>query len=180
MAKTATVTRIKQPSTIAFPTPQNREQVADYIAAIGIAQRERARLEQDMNDELARSSSSYEEQALPFRTEIEERSKGVQAWCETNRNALTQDGRTKTAVLTSGEVQWRLRPPKVSIKGLDAVLDKLRRMGLDRFIRTKDEVNKEAILAEQEAVKRVAGISIEQGEDFVIKPFETQLEEIAK
>jgi phage host-nuclease inhibitor protein Gam len=180
MAKTASVTRIKQASTIAFPTPQNRDQVADYIAAIGLAQRERARIEQDMNDEFARIKQRYEELAQPFKTEIEERSKGVQAWCETNRNALTQDGRTKTAVLSSGEVQWRMRPPKVSIKGLEGVLDKLRRMGLDRFIRTKDEVNKEAILAEQEAVKRVAGIAIEQGEDFVIKPFETQLEEVAK
>jgi phage host-nuclease inhibitor protein Gam len=180
MAKTASVTRIKQASTIAFPTPQNRDQVADYIASIGLAQRERARIEQDMNDEFARIKQHYEELAQPFKTEIEERSKGVQAWCETNRNALTQDGRTKTAVLSSGEVQWRMRPPKVSIKGLESVLDKLRRMGLDRFIRTKDEVNKEAILAEQEAVKRVAGIAIEQGEDFVIKPFETQLEEVAK
>jgi phage host-nuclease inhibitor protein Gam len=77
-------------------------------------------------------------------------------------------------------VQWRLRPPKVVVKGLEAVLDKLRRMGLERFIRTKEEINKEAILAEPDAVKRVAGISIEQGEDFVIKPFETQLEEVTK
>lgn len=180
MAKSATVTRIKQASTVTYPTPQSRDQVAEYIAAIGTAQRERARIEQDMNDEFAKLKQRYEELAQPFKTEIEERSKGVQAWCETNRNALTFDGKTKTATLSTGEVQWRMRPPKCGVKGLEAVLDRLKRMKLDRFIRTKEEVNKEAILAEPDAVARVAGISIEQGEDFVIKPFETNLEEIAQ
>jgi phage host-nuclease inhibitor protein Gam len=138
------------------------------------------RIEAEMNDEIAVVKQRYEELALPFKTEIEERSKGVQAWCETNRNAITQDGRTKTVVLTSGEIQWRMRPPKVVLKGVDMILDKLKRMDLARFIRTKEEISKEAILAEPEAVARVAGISIEQGEDFVIKPFETNLEEVSK
>jgi phage host-nuclease inhibitor protein Gam len=180
MAKTASVTRIKQASKIAFPTPQSRDQVSEYVAAIGIAQRERQRIEAEMNDEIAVVKQRYEELALPFKTEIEERSKGAQAWCETNRNAITQDGRTKTVVLTSGEIQWRMRPPKVVLKGVDMILDKLKRMDLARFIRTKEEISKEAILAEPEAVARVAGISIEQGEDFVIKPFETNLEEVSK
>lgn len=180
MARTASVTRIKQASKVAFPTPQSRDHVSDYVAAIGIAQRERQRIEAEMNDEIAAVKLRYEEQAQPFKTEIEERSKGVQAWCETNRNAITQDGRTKTVTLASGEIQWRMRPPKVVLKGVEMVLDKLKRMGLDRFIRTKEEISKEAILAEPEAVTRVAGISIEQGEDFVIKPFETNLEEVSK
>jgi phage host-nuclease inhibitor protein Gam len=178
MANKATVTRIKQASTIVYPTPQSRDQVADYVASIGVAQRERARIEQDMNDEFAKLKKHYEELAQPFKSEIEERSKGVQAWCETNRKAITQDGKTKTAVLSTGEISWRNRPPKCVTKGVEAILDKLKRLGLDRFIRTKEEINKEAILAEPDAVKRIAGISIEQGEDFIIKPFETNLEEI--
>lgn len=179
MAKSASVTRIKQASTVTYPTPQSRDQVADYILAIGAAQRERARIEQDMNDEMAAVKKRYEELAQPYKFEIEERTKGVQAWCETNRNVLTQDGKVKSSALTTGEIGWRMRPPKVSVRGIEAVLDKLKRMGLTRFIRSKEEVNKEAILNEPDAVARVPGLSIEQGEDFWIKPFESQLEEVA-
>ena len=47
------------------------------------------------------------------------------------------------------------------------------RLGLDRFIRTKQEINKEALLNEPEVAKGIAGITIKTGvEDFVIKPFE--------
>ena len=49
---------------------------------------------------------------------------------------------------------------------------------LKRFIRTKEEINKEAILDEPEVVASVKGISITQKEDFVIVPFETELESV--
>ena len=74
---------------------------------------------------------------------------------------------------------WRLRPPSVAVRGVEAVLDQLRRLGLKRFIRQKEEVNKEAILNEPEAVSHVPGISISQGEDFVVTPFEAELAEVA-
>lgn len=49
----------------------------------------------------------------------------------------------------------------------------LQRMGFDRFIRTRQEINKEALLNEPEVAKGIAGVTIKQGlEDFVIKPFE--------
>jgi phage host-nuclease inhibitor protein Gam len=46
-------------------------------------------------------------------------------------------------------------------------------------VRVKEEINKEAILAEPDLAAKIPGISITQGEDFVIVPFETELEEIA-
>ena len=60
--------------------------------------------------------------------------------------------------------------------GVERVLEALRRLGLHRFIRRKEEVNKEAILAEPQAVSAVPGISIAQGvEDFAITPFEIEI-----
>jgi hypothetical protein len=55
----------------------------------------------------------------------------------------------------------------------------LKAKGLKQYIRTKEEVNKEAILADPESVASCAWIKIEQAEDFVIVPFETELEEVA-
>lgn len=103
----------------------------------------------------------------------------MQTWAEANRDAITQNGRVKTAAFTTGEVSWRIRPPSVAIKGVEAVLNSLRRLGLTRFIREKSEVNKEAILNEPAAVAKVPGITINQGEDFVVTPFETELTEVA-
>lgn len=56
------------------------------------------------------------------------------------------------------------------------MLESLRTLGLVRFIRTKEEVNKEAMLNEPELAATVAGVTIKTGvEDFVITPFEQDI-----
>ncbi len=166
--------RIKKAASAVF-VPQNREQVAEAIRELGVLQRELARIDADMNDELARVKEGFEDDAEPRRLRIEMLTTGVQTWAEAHREALTQGGKVKTFAFTTGEVLWRLRPPSVRITGQEAVLDLLRRLGLTRFVREKQEVNKEAILNEPEAVTHVPGIAISQGEDFEVKPFETEL-----
>ena len=159
--------------------PQTREDVSTFIAQIGIAQRERDRIEADMNDALAKLRQQYEAQAKPFADAIVERTRGVQAYCEANRDVLTQGEKIKTHRFASGEVKWRMRPPSVAIRAADAVIDALKGLGLGRFVRTKEEVNREAILAEPEAVVAIKGITITQKEDFVVTPWDTSLEQVA-
>lgn len=170
-------TRLKTPA-VAVTVPQSRDAAAQAVAEIGRLNRDFARLTADMNDELAVVKARHEEAAEPLRLKIEALTTGVQTWAEANRDTLTQNGKVKTAALTTGEIAWRLRPPSVRITGAEAVLDVLRRLGLKRFIREKEEVNKEAILNEPEAVSHVPGISISQGEDFVVVPFEAELAEV--
>jgi phage host-nuclease inhibitor protein Gam len=160
------------------PVPQTREQAVDAIAEIGRLMRQRARIETDMNDAVALLKSEAEEQAQPLARRIEALTGGVQTWCEAHRHELTMGGKTKTAVLGSGEVRWRVSPPRVVIRGVDAVLDALRRAGLDRLIRVKEEPNKEAMLADPATVAGITGIRIEQGEVFEVVPFEAALEEV--
>jgi phage host-nuclease inhibitor protein Gam len=173
---TATKNRIKS-AAVTF-VPQSRTECTEAIAEIGRAQRERARIQAAMNDALAKTRQHFEEQAKPFADVISQRTLGVQTWCETHRAELTVGGKTKTVNLASGEVRWRMRPPSVLVRGGDLVIEALRSLGLQRFLREKVEVNKEAILADPEAVKAVRGITVTQREDFVIVPFETELEEV--
>lgn len=175
MAKTK---RIKSEAALAA-IPQSREEATEYIAEIGRLQRERERIQTAMNDELAAVKQRYEEQAKPLADEIASLSTGVQTWCEANRSTLTRHGKVKHANLASGEVKWRTRPPKVTLRGKDNIIETFRRLNLHRFIRIKEDVNKDAILAEPEVGGTVPGVSITQGEDFVIVPFETELEEVA-
>jgi hypothetical protein len=55
-------------------------------------------------------------------------------------------------------VLWRIRPPSVAIRGAEAVIAHAQALGLAKFVRTKEEVNKEAILNEPDQVRGVAGI----------------------
>jgi phage host-nuclease inhibitor protein Gam len=164
---------------VPYLVPQDKDQASEFISEIGRLQRERDRIEADMNDEIAKIKERYEAEALPHAERIKQLSSGVQLWCEANRDELTQEGKVKYAVLASGKINWRNRPSKVTVRGAEAVIQTLKAMGLGRFVRTIEEVNKEAMLLEPEVAKKVPGITISKGEDFVITPHETQLEEVA-
>ncbi len=56
------------------------------------------------------------------------------------------------------------------------MLETLRALGLERFIRNKEEPNKEAMLADPKAVSGISGITIITGvEDFTVNPFEQEV-----
>lgn len=164
---------------VAVAVPQDHDQVVHFIAEIGQRQRERVRIEAVMNDELAAIRQKWEAEALPHAERIRALSQGVHVWCEANRARLTQGGKVKHFQFASGEVKWRLPPPSVVLRGVEVVLQHLKALRLDRFIRLKEEVNKEAILLEPEQVRNIPGITIRQEEQFVVSPFETELEEVA-
>ena len=152
---------------------QAREEVEVAIKNIGDLQRELQRKMTAQNDELAAITERYAPELQAIKEQLEPMQDAVQAWCESHRDELTQHGRTKTANFNTGDVQWRQRPPSVNARGIPTILENLKELGLTQFIRTKEELNKDAILNEPELAKAVAGISIKTGvEDFIITPFE--------
>lgn len=158
--------------------PADRDQVNEAIAEIGRLQRERARIETHLNDEQAQVKARHDAEAKPLGERIGELHKGVSLWCEANRARLTQDGKVKFHDFATGQVKWRLRPPSISIRGVDAVLSTLKKLGLDRFVRTKEEIDKEALLRETDVAKTIGGVTVSQREDFVVVPNESQIEEV--
>lgn len=174
----ATTTRIKSKANTTT-VPQTRDDCAAQIRALGDLQRQIERLKADMGDQIATITSSFQ----PLIDALVEQSKplqsGIQSWCEAHRVDLCgeNDRLGKTANLITGEVSWRCRPPSVSIRGADTVLDTLHRMGLQRFIRIKEEPNKDAMLSEPNAVRGITGITINIGiEDFIIVPFQVEVQ----
>lgn len=166
--------RIKN-AALSRPAPQTRDQCAEQINQIGRLQREILTLNAAMNDEIAAITDRYTGQYTPRQEEVKALSAGVQSYCEAHRNELTGNGKSKSGEFVTGTVQWRQQPPSVQVRGVDAVIEALLNLGLGRFVRTKNEVNKEAILNEPDAVKGVAGISLKtKVEAFVITPFEQE------
>lgn len=171
MAKTAK--RLKAKAQVYVP--QTRDDAAADIRKIGDLQRQALRGQTEMNDAIAHITAQFQPQLEAVSEQLTTLQEGVQAWCEAHRDDLTNGGKTKTANLITGEVQWRKRPPSVSVRGAEAVIEALKRLGLSKFVRVVEEVNKEAILNEPDEVRGVAGIKVVKDvEDFVITPFEQE------
>lgn len=163
-----------------FPVPQDRDECNTTIAMIGEARREVTRLDAEMNDAIEAIKARYKHEAAGFLALIDTGIRGVHAYCEANRAVLTNDGKVKTHKFLAGVVNWRKRPPSVRIRGVEAVIERIQSLGLTRFLRTKVEINKDALLVEPAAAESIAGVTIgSTGEDFVITPNETRLEEVA-
>lgn len=171
MAKAAT--RLKAPAQAYVP--QTKDDAAADIRKIGDLQRNLLRSQAEMNDAIAHITQNFQPRLEAIKEQIQTLQDGVQGYCEAHRLELTDGGRVKTANLITGEVQWRQRPPKVFIRDEITVIENLRRLGLDRFVRKKEEVNKDAIHDEPDEVRGIAGIRVAKGaEDFIITPFEQE------
>lgn len=156
--------------------PQSRPEAARAVARVGEIRRDMIRIEAEMNDRIAQIRESYETASLPLRDEFDREVEALRIWAEANRQMLTNGDKTKYVDLGTGLIKWRLRPPAVRLKAVDAVLDSLRGLGLTRFIRVKEEVNKDAMLADTAVARTVPGVTISSaGEDFVVEPLELEL-----
>jgi len=166
---------------LAQPAAQTREEVEQLIASIGVSQRELLRLEADLGDVVAKAKEKAEEAALPLKQAIVEAEDRISQWCQANRAALTREGKVKFAKFSTGLVSWRDRPASVSVRGkVEAVLAWLLENKGRKFIRTKLELNKEALLANRAFAETVPGVTIKSaGEDFTIEPHSGELVEAA-
>lgn len=156
--------------------PQSREEAEQMLARLGEIQREQTLLSAALEESIQAERARVEAQNLPLKAEGEGLVRGIQLWAETHRASLTQDGRTKTVKLTTGEIAWRARPPSVKIKDQAGVIERLLQLGLTRFLRVKREINREAMLAEPSMAGALPGVTIgSEGEEFVVSPLTEQV-----
>lgn len=142
---------------------------SQLIKRIGELQGKVSRLEHKLADELSQCKLRFENKASPFKQELAELQDTLQTWATNNRTKLLS-GNAKAAKFATGEIGWRMGTRTVHIQYPEQVLDDLWQGGLDAYIRVKEEINKEAILANPEGVKGIRGISITRKETFYIKP----------
>lgn len=176
----AKATRKKAAAEPAFAVPTTIEECDGFIRRYGELQRQRRRIETAMNEDLAKVKARYEIEAAPLGQQVADLARGIEAFCVSWRDALTQGGKTKTYGFGAGEVSWRALPAKVTVKKsmLEQAIEFCRRR-FPEFVRVKEEINKEAMLAAPERAMRVPGVSIgSDGESFDIAPFEAALEEL--
>lgn len=166
-------TRVKRP---VIPVPKSLDEAAEFLRQIGEEQRTTDAIQSDLNAEVDELKAKAMSDAEPHQKKISQLVEGLFAFAETNRDELTDSGKRKTVELPTGIFGWRMTPPAVSLHNVEAILKSLKSLKLDRFIRAKEEVDKEAMLKEQEVAKTVKGVSISQHEEFIVKPTELEVE----
>ncbi len=169
--------KLKAPA-VDFDIPRTREEADNFILALGELHRDRAQMELDMNTELARVKARFEADVEPTNREIRANMKGLQAYCEANRTELCPRD-SKTVKFGNGEVSWRFRPPKVNLRGIKKIIAWCEANKLTKFLRVKKEIDKDAMRKYRVEAQKIKGVSIKSaGEDFIVKPFESELEEV--
>jgi phage host-nuclease inhibitor protein Gam len=162
--------RTKRPAA-GVPVPADFAGANVLLTRIGAIQRDLGVIQAALDETVASAKARAEAEAKPLTTEMEALTKGLQIWAEANRPALTMMGRSKTVQMPAGEIAWRQRPPSVRIRDAAGVLVAITRLGLDRFIRRKEELDKEALLREPAVAASIPGVTIgSAGEDFVVTP----------
>ena len=164
------------PKKAVIPVPKNLEEAARFLAEIGQEQRATDKIRSGLNakvDELKAKAMADDE---PHQKKISQLVEGLFAYAEANRAELTDGGKRKTVEVPTGTFGWRMTPPAVKLRDVELILESLKSLKLERFIRTKEEIDKEAILKEPNVATTVKGVSISQHEEFVAKPSELEVE----
>lgn len=161
----------------AVPVPQNITDANRMVRELGITQRELRRIETNMADELAAVRERHEAAAAPHKRAAEDMLNGLQIWATANREAITNGGKVKFCMVPAGKLEWRNTPPSVTVRGAERVLELLKEKWKKAFIRTKEEINKEAILdsPKDHAVRSLPGITINNREEFIVTPHDAEL-----
>lgn len=162
-----------------LPIPRDDSEARSAIREIGELQREIARIEHDLNDKIAALQDRYGATVEPLNERLMAMTEGLKMFCEVNRDRLTGGGRVKFSRFSTGEVSWRNRPAKVTLRKIENVIAEIKRLKLGgQFLRTKEEINKDAMLENRALAVTIAGVSIgSDGEDFIVAPYETELPE---
>jgi len=169
----ATTRRTKRPAASIYTS---KEDVDKAIAHIAQLQRTRARISTTLDRRVAKLNEMAKIELEPITADLNATVKEVVLYVEQNRNELTNDGSIKTVRFTHGVVKWKFTPPAVTIRNAKAVLAALKRLELNKFIRTKETVNKQAMVSDKELAVTIDGVSITQYEQLIITPTKTQLD----
>jgi phage host-nuclease inhibitor protein Gam len=157
-----------------LPVPQSDVEAAAAIARIGELMREVERIKAEGDDKLAVIAAEVNARATPVRAVLKAEIEGLKTYCEANRSRLTDGFKRKTATFETGTAAWRARPASVSLRDkVDEIIARVKTLGLARFLRTKEEIDKEAMLKEPEIARSIVGVTIgSAGEDFVVEPLQ--------
>jgi phage host-nuclease inhibitor protein Gam len=163
--------RIKLPNTII--TRARAEEILGELAVLKLEEREQ---KNELDRELTAARESREAPLLKLTKKIEEKTALLESWASANPGEFPKN--RKSIELIHGVIGYRTGTPKLKTLPKwtwDRVLEKLKEM-LPEMVRSKEEVNKEGIIAavgegrlEPESARQL-GVTVVQDETFFVEP----------
>lgn len=127
-------------------------------------------LEGKMNEELTAIKEKYDSKIGKLQEEKEDHFEMMQVYCEANPLLFEKK---KSMELTHGTVGFRTGTPKlVTLRGFQwAAVFQLVKDKLNNYVRIKEEVNKELLLADRDKIDLSSvGLKVTQDETFYVEP----------
>jgi phage host-nuclease inhibitor protein Gam len=161
----------------AVRTRADLEVVVREIAELTLARNtEQTELDRD----ITAAREAHELQLSALTKTLEEKTELARAWSDANPSEFN---RLKSLDLVHGIIGWRTGQPTLkTLSGWtwDRVLEKLKTLGWLPYVRTKEEVNKQQIIADRETIApedmRAIGVRVIQDESFFVEPKLAELE----
>lgn len=152
------------------------DDVNECLLELGKAESIVARKEAEMNTQIQKIKEKYDKETEEQRLLAADLEKKIESFCNANKGDFTKQ---RSNMMTHGVVGFRNNPPKVvqlskkwSVK---SSLEFLKKLFNAKYVRSKDEMNKDQILADYAAgivtdsSLAAAGIRIENDETFFIE-----------
>ncbi|MBL4870067.1 MAG: host-nuclease inhibitor Gam family protein [Robiginitomaculum sp.] len=167
---------VRKAQKISVDAPQDMSEADQHLREIGRVNIQLRDIDTDLRESTQKMKQQAEDQAKPLRLQKEALELGLQSWAQANRKALTNDNRTKTVKLPSGEIKWRILPAKVTLRKVQDIIAYLKANKLRKFLRVKLEIDKDAMLRDKIAAAKVPGVTIgSDGEAIDFSVDETKL-----
>ena len=168
--------RIKLPKSTVY-VPETREQAEEAVRVITTLKIRERKLKSEMDAKLTEVKKRYEEELSGLAEKITPAVESIHAWAERHPEDF---GGKKSLPMLHGVIGWRTTPPSLKpLKGFTwpAVLERLLGLGRREYIRSKEEVNKEALLAARES-EDLKGMYVQviQDDEFFVEPAITETE----
>ena len=162
------------------PALKSRAQAEDVLRQISELTLSRNQAQLDMDAEITRIREQYKTVLSEANRELEQKTELVRAWAEANLSEF----KGKSLDTVHAVIGWRTGQPALkTLSGWtwDRVMEKIKGLpNLLQYIRTKEEVNKQALLADREGFGadglRLIGLKVLQEESFYVEPKLQQLE----
>lgn len=161
---------------INLPQIATRDEAEGVMNDLAVAENTRRKFIARRDADVLAVNAKYENAIGACAETVRAKSEMLRAWAEATPEAFAK-GR-KSIDLGSGTLGFRTGTPKLALLSRawdwNKVLAALRACGLKNFIRTKDEVDKEAIIAAAVAAGGVGipgvGVKVVQEESFFVEP----------
>lgn len=165
----ATVTkhRIKKSP---IEVPGSLDHAAFFVSRVGNCQRRIDEIELAFKEKVARLEEAMAEELGPLAEERERLMDGLVLFAQPKRDLLIAEAGKKTIDLPTGKILWRFTPPSVGTRDTKKAVETLKSLGLDEYVRVKEELDKEGLLADREELDPIPGIKFTRSEEFVVVP----------